>query len=109
MEEDIKEIVLQISAYILKLAGFGDFLEENKKKILENIENGKAYAKFLELVKKQGGDVDYLNNIPRAKFIVEVKSEEEGFVGMLDAEKIRKSIIKSWSSEELQKKIKLIV
>ncbi len=100
MEEDVREIVLEISAYILKLAGFGNSLEENKKKVLENIENGKAYKKFLELVEKQGGDIGYLNNIPRANFIVEVKAEEEGFVKMLDAEKIRKSIFKSWSSEE---------
>ena len=106
MEEDVRKIVLEISAYILKLAGFGDSLEENKKKALENIENGKAYIKFLELVKKQGGDVEYLNNIPKANFVVEVKSEEEGFVRVLDAEKIRKSILKSWCSEELQKKIK---
>ena len=56
MEEDVKNIVLTIASYILKFAGFGDDLEANKKKAMENIENGKAYKKFIELVGKQGGD-----------------------------------------------------
>lgn len=51
--EDIKEIITTIGAYILKLADKGDNLEENKLKILENIKNGKAYNKFLELVQNQ--------------------------------------------------------
>ena len=42
MEDDVKEIVLEIVAYILKLAGKGDNIEENKKKAIENIENRKS-------------------------------------------------------------------
>ena len=87
MEEDVKNIVLTIASYILKFAGVGDNLEENKKKAMENIENGKAYRKFVELVAKQGGDINYLTNIPKAKYICELKAEENGFVVDLDAEK----------------------
>ena len=87
MEEDIKNIVLTIASYILKFAGFGDDLEANKKKAMENIENGKAYKKFMELVSKQGGDTKYLENIPKAKYVCELKAEKEGFVVDLDAEK----------------------
>lgn len=89
MEEDVRDIVLTISAYILKLAGLGDNLEDNKKKAEENIKNGKAYKKFLELVEKQGGDVKYLESIPKAKYIVEVKAKEAGYIKELDAEKVR--------------------
>lgn len=42
MEDDVKEIVLEIVAYILKLARKGDNIEENKKKAIENIENRKS-------------------------------------------------------------------
>ena len=42
MQEDVKAIVLEIVSYILKLAGLGDDLEENKKRALENIQNRKS-------------------------------------------------------------------
>ncbi len=42
METDVKEVVLELVSYILKLAGKGDDLEENKKKAIENIENRKS-------------------------------------------------------------------
>lgn len=42
MEEDVKEIVLEISSYILKLAGVSESIEENKKKVSEVIENRKG-------------------------------------------------------------------
>ena len=60
--EDIKEIITTIGSYIIKLAGFGDNLEENKVKILENINNGKAYNKFLELVQNQDGNIEYIKD-----------------------------------------------
>ena len=80
--EDIKEIITTIGSYIIKLSGRNDNLEENKKMILENIENGKAFNKFLELVKNQGGDIEYI------KYIIPVISDKDGFVEELNAEKI---------------------
>lgn len=86
MEVDVKEVVLELVSYILKLAGKGDDLEENKRKALENVENGKAYAKFLQLIEKQGGDINYLSNIPKAKYIKEIIADEAGYVSSLNAE-----------------------
>lgn len=91
MPEDIKEIILGIGAQIIKLAGEGNSLEENKRRILENIKNGRAYTKFLELVQIQGGDISYIENpekFPKAKHIIPVYSEEEGYVEKLNAEKV---------------------
>ena len=91
MPEDIKEIRLGIGAQIIKLAGEGDNLEENRNKILENINNGRAYTKFLELVQIQGGDISYIENpekFQKARYIIPVYSEEEGYVEELNAEKV---------------------
>lgn len=91
MPEDIKEIILGIGAQIIKLAGEGDNLEENRNKILENINNGRAYTKFLELVQIQGGDISYIENpekFQKARYIIPVYSEEEGYVEELNAEKV---------------------
>ena len=59
MQQDVKEVVLELGSYMLKLAQKGDNIEENKEKILKCINSNKAYEKFLELVEKQGGDITY--------------------------------------------------
>lgn len=87
MEEDVKEIVLEIASHILKLAGLGENLEENRQKVMKNIQNGLAYKKFVELVEKQNGNISYLENIPKAKYIIPVKAEKSGYVKTLDAKK----------------------
>lgn len=89
--EDIKEIITVIGSYIIKLSGKGDNLEENKKMILENVQNGKAYNKFLELVENQNGDIEYIKDtskFEKAKYIIPVVAEKEGFIEEINAEKV---------------------
>ena len=93
MPEDIKEIITTIGAYILKLADKGDNLEENKLKILENVKNRKAYNKFLELVQNQNGDIEYVKNtdkFEKAKYILPVICQEDGYVEKLNAGEVGK-------------------
>lgn len=93
MPEDIKEIITTIGSYIIKLAGKGNNLEENKVRILENVKNGKAYNKFLELVQNQNGNIEYIRNtekFERAKYILPVISKEDGYVYKLNAERVGK-------------------
>lgn len=93
MPEDLKQVVLELGAYMVKLAGKGSNIEENKKILLENIQNGKAYNKFIELVKNQGGDIEYVKDVTKfekAKIIQEVISTTEGYVQEINAEEIGK-------------------
>ncbi len=89
--EDAKEIILTIGSYIIKLSGNGDNLEENRQKIMTQIENGAALKKFIELVENQGGDISYIedtNKFEKAKYIMEVVAPKNGYVTKLNAEKI---------------------
>lgn len=91
--DDLKEVVLELGSNMLKLAGKGDNLEENKQKMLENIQNEKAYAKLKELVANQGGDVSYIEDtskFKKAKYILPVVLESEGIIKELKAEEIGK-------------------
>ena len=91
MPEDVKEIVLTIGSYIIKLAGRGENLEENRKMMMTNIENGKALEKFKELIKNQGGDESYIEDtskFEKPKYIMEVNANESGYIKELEAEKI---------------------
>ena len=93
MPDDVKDVVLELGAYMVKLAGKGDNIEENKKTLLENIKNGKAYNKFLELVQNQGGNIEYIKNtekFEKARYIRNVASNKEEFVQEINAEDIGK-------------------
>ena len=93
MAEDVKEVVLELGSNMIKLAGKGDNLEENKAKMLENISNGLALEKLKELVSNQGGDITYIedtNKFKKAKYIMPVILEKEGIVNELNAEEVGK-------------------
>ena len=93
MQEDVKKVILELGSYMIKLSGKGDNLEENKLKILENINNGKAYKKFLELVENQGGDIKYIENtnkLEKSKYSYQIKAKKSGYVKELKAGEIGK-------------------
>ncbi len=95
MLEDVKEVVLELGAYMVKLAGKGADIEENKAKLLENIENGKGYEKFIQLVENQGGDTSYIkdtNLFPKANYIEKVYSQKDGYIQSMDAKEIGKIV-----------------
>ncbi len=91
LPNDVKEVVLEIGSYMLKLAGKGNNINENKEKLKKAIEDGSGFEKLKELVKNQGGDISYLedmNKFKKAEYILPVISEKTGIVTKLDAEKI---------------------
>lgn len=93
MPEDLKAVVLELGAYMIKLSGLGNNLDENKSKLLENINNGKGYKKLIELVKNQCGDISYIENtekFEKAKFIEPIITEQEGYIYEMNAENIGK-------------------
>lgn len=88
LPEDIKNIITELGANMLLLANKANSIEEGKIKILENLNNGKAYEKFVQLVQNQGGDISYIENtdkFEKAKYIVPIAAEKDGIVSKLDA------------------------
>ncbi len=91
MPEDVKQVVLELGAQMLKLAGICDNIEENKKIIIKKIENKEAYNKFKQLIQNQGGDVSYIENtakFEKARYIIPVKSDKTGYIKALNAQKV---------------------
>lgn len=82
--EDLKELVLTLGSYMVKLAK-NITLEEAKKELEENLKNGKAYQKFEELVKAQNGNLEEITIGPK---IFSVKSTKEGFIQKIHTEQI---------------------
>ena len=89
MPEDVKQIVIALGAQMLIMAGMIKKAEEAKAKIEEVINNGKAYEKFEELVKKQGGDISYIKDISKfknAKHVIPILSDQSGIISKIKTE-----------------------
>jgi len=88
---DLCEVSFTLSGAMIYLGGKAKSIEEGIKLSKELIANGKAFEKFVELVKLQGGDVSYLyqpEKYPRSKHTLKVVSKNEGFVSAIDTYQI---------------------
>ena len=95
MPEDVKEVVLELGAYMVQLAGKGEDIEDNKARLLNNIENGKGYEKFIQLVENQGGDSSCIKDIhlfPKANYIEKLYSQKNGYIQSMNAKEIGKIV-----------------
>lgn len=103
--KDLKDVVFEIVAYMLKLAGLADSIREAKLRIMENILNHKAYEKFIDIVKAQGGHITtiYMEHLGKnvdvpvlsykASFMKEIKADKDGYVNYVDTEKVGKALV----------------
>lgn len=88
---DLYELCLVLGAKLLVLAKKTKDEVEARNMLIEAVESGKAYEKFYEMVKYQGGDTRFLDNpdlFSKAKYILQVKSSKSGYVKSLNAEEI---------------------
>ena len=86
--KDLEEICISSGAVLLVQAKIYQNKEDAKKAIIENVKNGKAFEKFKEFVKAQGGDIEYIDHpekFPVSKNLIEIKSENEGYIKTIDA------------------------
>lgn len=93
IEDDVKQVVLELGSYMIKLAGKGDDIEENKQRMLECLDSGLAYMKFLELIENQGGDVSYINDVSKfenAKFVYPVLADKSGYIKNIKSQQLGK-------------------
>ncbi|MEG8946439.1 thymidine phosphorylase [Rosettibacter firmus] len=85
--DDLLELSLNLSGAMIYLGNRASSLNEGKEIALEMISSGKAFNKFLEIVKLQGGDVFYLKHpekYPKAKYHEKIYSEKSGYVQSID-------------------------
>ena len=88
LQDDIKHIICELGANMLMLANKVSSIEEGTQKILENISNGQAYDKFIQLVSNQGGDASYIEHMEKfekAKYIIPITANKTGRITKLDA------------------------
>ena len=85
---DLYKLNNVLAGAMIFLGGKADSLEAGEKLAKERLMDKSAYRKFLEIVKIQGGDVDFVRdwaNLKRAKHMKEILAAEDGFVSELVA------------------------
>ena len=80
----LTDLCIELSTHMVSL-GLNISYEEAKQKVIENLNNGKSYDKFLEIVKTQQGNI---YSLPKAKNKYEIKSMTEGYLINMDAYKL---------------------
>ena len=86
--KDLTDICLEIGSYLVLDAKVASNLEEAKNMLKQQISNGKALNKLVELVKEQNGDYTYVldtDKFPKAKEIVPVFAKKSGYVTYINA------------------------
>ena len=86
--KDLEELCLTLGANMLKLAGKVKDYNKGYKLLEELLQNGKAFEQFKKLVKKQGGDVTYLDNpdkFKKSEYIYEIEAKKDGYLNQLKA------------------------
>lgn len=87
---DLKEVCNELASNMLMLGGKGS-LDECRELAQKAVTSGAAYKKFLEMVKKQGGDPGVIENtskLPSAAIKVEWRAEKSGYISKMQAEKL---------------------
>jgi pyrimidine-nucleoside phosphorylase len=80
-DNDLYELVMELASTIASTIEIDDV-----------IRSGKAYVKFTEWIEAQGGDISKIKEATTAKFFLEYRADQLGYVKELDALKIGQAI-----------------
>lgn len=89
--EDLLELSYVLGAYMLIAAEKAESLEDGINKLRETIESKSALLKFREFIEAQGGDGAVVENtdlLPKASIVMDIISEEAGFIKHIDTSEI---------------------
>ena len=83
-QNSLRDLCIELSSHMVSL-GLNINYEQAKNKVIENLENGNAYNKFLEIIKYQKGNIE---SLPKSINKYEIKSMTEGYLTNMDAYKL---------------------
>ncbi len=89
--KDLLELCLVLGSNMVVLAEKAKTTEEAREMLLGVIEDKSALKKLKEFIASQGGNTDQIDNtdlLPKAKYVLEVKSEIEGYISKIDSQNI---------------------
>ncbi len=89
--EDLRELCLDLSAWMLTLGGKCKKVSQGREIAAEMIANGRARDKFREIIRLQGGDagvVDDPGRLPKAKQMAKAFTMKAGYITAIRCEQV---------------------
>jgi pyrimidine-nucleoside phosphorylase len=86
--EDLMALTHQLSGTMIWLGKKAGSVEDGIEISREMISSGKAWEKFVQIIERQQGSLDIIENpgsYPRAKYNFELKSEKKGYIAEMNA------------------------
>jgi pyrimidine-nucleoside phosphorylase len=93
---DFREHCFTIAAHMLLLGEKAKTLEAAHSMAEKAITDGKAWEKFIQLVKAQNGDVSYIEHpekLPSASIQEEIKADRDGYLSMVNAQLVGEAAV----------------
>lgn len=90
-KNDLTELSLILAGAMIYLGKKAETFEDGIEKAITLLNSGKAFDKFLELVKVQGGDISYIKNpdrYPKSRYHKKIKMLNDGFISFIDTYEI---------------------
>lgn len=87
---DLVELCITLGAQLLILAGRTDDQQVARATLQEALASGKAWEKFAQMIRNQGGDVSLLEQdaLPEAPVIVPVPAPRSGYVNAIEGQEL---------------------
>jgi pyrimidine-nucleoside phosphorylase len=91
---DLREHCLDLASYMLRLAGQGQKWTDDaqiRALLIDQLNNGQAFAKLRQMVIGQGGDVNMVDDpslLPKAPIVETVSASRAGYISQVAAEEI---------------------
>lgn len=84
---DLLELSIEASSKLFIQAKRAKSMKEARVKVMEVLSSGKAYKKFLEFIRAQGGNFEDLKNadLLKTKYEYDIKTNKAGFLTRIDA------------------------
>ncbi|WP_039764262.1 pyrimidine-nucleoside phosphorylase [Caldicellulosiruptor sp. F32] len=101
--EDLRSLCIEFATEMMILSGVEKDRERAKERLIESIEKGWALKKFKEIIQNQGGNPEVVNDyslLPQAKYVYELKCEEDLYIKDIDALKLGIAALKLGSGRQ---------
>lgn len=87
IKNDLSELSIKLAGAMIYLGKKAKSIQDGEKIARQKIENGEAFKKFVEIVKLQGGKLNYIDNpdqYSKSKYIQKIKSVKRGYIESLN-------------------------
>jgi pyrimidine-nucleoside phosphorylase len=91
VKNDLYDLSTRLAGAMIYLSGKAGSIDEGTKTAERLVENGKAYHKFIEIVKAQGGDTSFIlypEKYPQSKYKENIISEKSGYISKMNTYEI---------------------